>query len=127
MVKTPPTKPTKTVKVAQHRRSALSGSVDGVTGDATEDAGSPVASDMDDEEFAECLADHVDHTTFDDRVDKCFIIKEIGAIRKVPCVDRNGVEKQKDVYNVNLITPIGESIQLTAWEQLAFDVCDWFT
>jgi hypothetical protein len=95
MVKTPPTKPTKTVKVAQHRRSALSGSVDGVTGDATEDAGSPVASDMDDEEFAECLADHVDHTTFDDRVDKCFIIKEVGAIRKVPCVDRNVLKSKK--------------------------------
>ena len=98
MVKTSPTKPTKTVNVAQRRRSASSGSVDGVTGDATEDAGSPVvASDMDDKEFAECLADHVEHTTFDDRVDKCFIIQEIGAIRMVPCIDRNGVEKQRDI------------------------------
>ena len=50
----------------------------------------------------------------EDRVDGCFIILDIGAIRKVPCPDRTGVDKLKDVYNVTFITPIGELIQFTA-------------
>ena len=74
----------------------------------------PAASDLDDEDYSECLADRVYHTTFDYRVDGCFIILDIGAIRKVPCPDRTGVDKLKDVYNVTFITPIGELIQFTA-------------
>jgi hypothetical protein len=96
------------------------------TNDVPEEAVSAEASDMDDEEFAECLADHVNDTTFDDYVEKCFIIESIGAIRDVPCLDRNGVQTRKDVYNVNLTNPLGEQIQLTAWEQLAHNLFDWF-
>lgn len=81
---------------------------------------------MDDEAFAESLQNHVDDTSFDDRVERCFIIQDIGAIRKVTCIE-NGVDTKKNVYNVNLITPIGEIIQLTTWEQQAIDACDYFT
>jgi hypothetical protein len=81
---------------------------------------------MDDDDFAECLADHVNDTTFDDYVEKCFIIESIGAIRDVPCLDRNGVQTRKDVYNVNLTNPLGEHIHLTAWEQSAHNLSEWF-
>lgn len=76
---------------------------------------------MDDEAFAESLQNHVDDTSFDDRVERCF-----NPIRKVTCIE-NGVDTKKNVYNVNLITPIGEIIQLTTWEQQAIDACDYFT
>jgi hypothetical protein len=64
------------------------------------------ASDMDDEEFAECLANHVNDTTSGDK--------------------RRPMQTRKDVYNVNLTNPLGEQIQLTAWEQLAYNLFDWF-
>lgn len=76
---------------------------------------------MDDEAFAESLQNHDDDTSFDDRVERCFIIQDIGAIRKVTCIE-NGVDTKKNVYNVNLITPIGEIIQLTTWEQQAINL-----
>jgi hypothetical protein len=110
MVKTTNSKAAKTVKVAQHKQLATTHS----THDVPEEAASAEASDMDDDEFAECLADHVNDTTFDNYVQKCFIIESIGAIRNVPCLDRNGVQTRKDVYNVNLTNPLGEKIQLTA-------------
>jgi hypothetical protein len=125
MVKTNHSKPDKTVKVAQHKRHKRSATTHSAH-DVPEEAVSAEASDMDDEEFAECLADHVDDTTFDDYVEECFIIESIGAIRDVPCLYGNGVQTRKDVHNVNLTNPLGEQIQLTAWEQLAHDVFDWF-
>jgi hypothetical protein len=48
-----------------------------------------------------------------DLVDKCFVILELGKIKKVTCID-DGVQVQKDVYHVNVTTPIGETILLTA-------------
>jgi hypothetical protein len=119
MVKTTPT-PIKTVKAVRHKRS-----VDSEPGGPEDPAGAE-SSELDDEEFAECLADHEEAANFDDHVDRCFIIPTIGEIREVACKDRKGVETRKDVYNVNLITPIGEAIQLTAWEGLAHNVYDWF-
>ena len=98
------------VKASHGKRSAIADDTDNIE-----------ASDMDDEEFAECLTHHVNDTTFDDLVDKCFIIQEIGRIKKVTCTD-DGVEVQKDVYNVNLTTSIGEIIQLTAWGGHATDI-----
>jgi hypothetical protein len=56
------------------------------------------ASDVDEESFADCLTKHEDDTEFDDLVDKCFIIQEVGKTRKVTYTE-NGVEVQKDVYN----------------------------
>jgi hypothetical protein len=84
------------------------------------------ASDMDEEAFAVCLTKHDDDTNFDRLVDKCFIILDIGKTKKVTCIV-DGEEVQKDVYNVNLTTPMGEIIQLTAWESIAIDICDYFT
>ena len=49
------------------------------------------------------------------------MIREIGSVRKVSVA---GV--MKDVYNVTLITPLGESILLAAWQQLALDLYDFY-
>ena len=88
---------------------------------------SAAPSDSEDEGYSDCIEDRVDGTTFDDKVDRCFIILDIGSLKKVNCPDRNGSEKVKDVYNVTFTTPIGEAIQFTAWEQVAQDAFDWFS
>jgi hypothetical protein len=111
MVKITPA-PIKTVKVARHKRS-----VNSEPGGPDDSAGVE-SSELGDEEFAEFLADYEEASNFDDHVGRCSIIQTIGEIRDVACKGRKGVETRKDVYNVNLITPIVEAIQLTAWEGL---------
>ena len=69
-----------------------------------------------------CSVGGADSSSFDHRVDRCYIIYDIGKVRKVPV---SGVIK--DVYNIILITPLGESIILSAWQQLAVDLFDFFS
>ena len=121
MVKALSAKPKRTAKSSQGHNKAAS-RIDEAT---AEDAES-VSSDIDDAAFKECLTNHENDTKFDDLVDKCFIILEPGKIKKVTCID-DGVQVQKDVYNVNVTTPIGETILLTAWGGNASDNCNYFT
>lgn len=79
----------------------------------------------DEKDYTDCVAEAVDGEPFDDHVDRCFIILDVGSTRKVKCSDGEN-EQQKEVYNVNLTTPLGEIIQLTAWADYATNVYDFF-
>ena len=97
------------------------GAAVGIAGSFIDGVTSSFPPDSDEEEYVDFSGVGVDSTSFDLRVDRCFIIIDIGAVRKVPV---SGVSK--DVYNVMLITPFGVSILLSAWQQLALDFFDFF-
>ena len=87
-------------KVAKPSRSTPNGAAAGFAGSFVDGIKSSPPPDSDEEEYADCSAVGVDSKSFDLRVDRCFIITDLGALRQVPvaCV-------QKDVFNVMLITP----------------------
>lgn len=74
---------------------------------------SPPPPDTDEEESVVYSVGGLDSSSFDTCVDRCFMIREIGSVRKVPVA---GV--MKDVYNIILITLLGKSILLSAWQQI---------
>jgi hypothetical protein len=114
MVKEVSSKPIKTVKSHDTKKHTT--------------AATPNANESDDEqEYTDCVAEAaaVDGQIFDEKVDRCFIVLDVGSSRKVKCGEGEK-EVQKDVYNVNLTTPLGEIIQLTAWGDYATNVYDFF-
>ena len=78
--------------------------------------------DSDDMEYGDCSGVGVDCTSFDSRVDRCFIISDSGSVRQVSIATVN-----KEVYNVMLINPLGELILLSAWQQNAVDLLTYFS
>ena len=121
MVKALTSKSSHAFKVAKPSRSVPIGAAVGTAGSSIDGANSSPPPNSDEEEFVDCSGVGVDSTSFDLRVGRCFVINDIGSVRKVPV---SGV--MKNVYNVMLITPLGESILLSAWQQVAFDLFDFF-
>jgi hypothetical protein len=121
MVKYETTKPTKTVKAVDAKKYPSATSLK----NASEDDDCTQTSDVKEKDFTDCVAKEINEATFDDQVDRCFIIQEVGTPKKVKCTDcANDV--QKDVYNVHLSTPLGEIIELTAcWGDNATNVDDF--
>ena len=88
------------VKASKSSMPAPSGSTYTAAGDA-----STPPNDSDDDEFGDCAGVGVDNSSFDSRVDRCFLISDIGDVRQV-----NVGSVTKQVYNVMLINPLGELI-----------------
>ena len=121
MVKAVASKPSRAYKVAKPSTPITNGASVSLAGSSVDVVISSPPIDSDEEEFADCSAVGVDSKSFDLRVDRCFIISDVGSVRQVAVAS-----VQKDVFNVMLITPLGELILLSAWQRIALNLYQFF-
>ena len=97
MVKTAGFKSSHAVKLPKPSFSAPSGTAVGDAASYVDGVESLPPIDSDEEEYGDCSPVGVDSSLFDSRVDRCFMISDIGAVRLVPVAGVN-----KEVYNVSI-------------------------
>ena len=102
MVKAVSSKSSHAYKVGKQGRSVPVGSPVVPHDSSVVGVKSPPLPDSDEDESVDYSVGGLDRSSFDTCVDRCFMIREIGSVRKVSVA---GV--MKDVYNVTLITPLG--------------------